>query len=216
MKSKAANDWEEFGQLWNPVIAVIRKENNNYFSNGLLKLNGDNCSMWKLSNYFTDKANISYQVLSISRLEAPQTSDPLEVAEEYNTYFATYASKLSDETQAPNEDQFYNVPALDHDFSFELLDVATVLNKLLKLNQRKATGPDNIPPRLLNVSASGALGSTYCISCIWSHSERVETIQVRGQIKCCQLLRISNLCVISKVMDRLIQLFLSYNPIKVA
>jgi hypothetical protein len=74
----------------------------------------------------------------------PTAANPVEIATFFNTYFASVFSSenLPDETSGP--------PVLT-ELTLTELEVETILNSL---NTNKATGPDEIPARLLKNTAA--------------------------------------------------------------
>lgn len=131
------------------------KEKLLYYSAALQKSKADNCEMWKIINYFTGKVKRTCQVQRSSRHDI---SDLLEMTEEFHAYFASCASKLANEMQAPSKDPLPYVSETEHVFELSLIDEVNVLNELLKMKQQKATEPDNIPPRLVKDSATVIVG----------------------------------------------------------
>ncbi|CAH1277196.1 Hypp9498 [Branchiostoma lanceolatum] len=75
------------------------------------------------------------------------------MAQEFNDYFSTCASKLTDGMPAPQENPLRHIPEPTKTFSFESVDESTVLNELGRLKTKRATGLDKIPSKLLKDSA---------------------------------------------------------------
>lgn len=89
------------------------------------------------------------------------TAEKVTVADSFNNYFSSVASKLveklPDQSGQYGESHFFYFYSQQevkaNGFSFEKVSEAVVLEKLKNLNSFKATGLDNIPSRFLRDAA---------------------------------------------------------------
>ena len=72
-----------------------------------------------------------------------------EISDAFNTYFTTIGSKLASKIHPSNIDATSYIHPTNKVFTFSEINVATVSHLLKAINVNKATGPDNIPGRLL-------------------------------------------------------------------
>jgi hypothetical protein len=78
---------------------------------------------------------------------------PIEIAETFNSHFASVGENLaSDIPPSTVEPDVYVVPA-ETTFSMKFLTVYAVYKKLKAINERKATGLNKIPCKLLRIAA---------------------------------------------------------------
>ena len=91
-------------------------------------------------------------------VDGKEYTDPLEIANEFNRLFVNVASKLKEPTLQPNFERLEkicdeHVPN-DTEFSIPCLTKEKVEKYLKNVDLSKATGSDDIGPRLLKLSAS--------------------------------------------------------------
>ncbi|CAH1252651.1 Hypp973 [Branchiostoma lanceolatum] len=153
IKTKDVKDWEIYRSLRNQTTSMIRKEKKTHFAEAVSEAKGDQSLMWKIINAFTGKSKSKSQVQNLVRPDNTSTSNPSEMAQEFNDYFSTCASKLTDGMTAPQGNPLRHIPEPTRTFSFESVDESTVLNELQRLKTKKATGLDKIPSKLLKDSA---------------------------------------------------------------
>ena len=73
-----------------------------------------------------------------------------EISDAFNTYFTSIGAELASNIRTTNLDGISYIPPTDKVFTFSKINVDTVNNLLKTINANKATGPDNIPGRLIN------------------------------------------------------------------
>ncbi|CAH1230673.1 VKORC1L1 [Branchiostoma lanceolatum] len=75
------------------------------------------------------------------------------MAEEFNQYFSSCATKLASDIPASDDDPLRHVPESTTTFCLHPVEETKVLSELLKLKTKKSTGLDKIPAKLLKDSA---------------------------------------------------------------
>ncbi|KAI8519689.1 hypothetical protein Bbelb_029460 [Branchiostoma belcheri] len=92
-------------------------------------------------------------VQKVRRPDESCTSEPTEMAEEFNEYFSSCATNLANEIPRTEGDPLRHVPQSTSTLCLQPVDETEVLNELLKLRTKKSTGLDKIPAKLLKDSA---------------------------------------------------------------
>jgi len=153
IKTKEGKDWEVYRVIRNQTTSAVRKAKKIHFAEAVTEAKGDQSLMWKIINAFTGKSKGKCQVQNLARPDGTNISDPSEMSQEFNSYFATCATSLADSMPTSQKDPLRHIPEPSTEFSFESVDESTVLSELLRLKAKKATGLDNIPSKLLKDSA---------------------------------------------------------------
>ncbi len=118
--------------------------------------------------FFTDKGKCGSNRIMLSN-NGNSTDNPQEVVSTFNEYFVNVASDIGKPdtvTEEMNVQTIVNTHAnhpsvrwilshgnINSSFQFDTVTPETVFKKLQGLHPRKATGPDNIPPRLMKAGA---------------------------------------------------------------
>ncbi|KAI8490529.1 hypothetical protein Bbelb_317970, partial [Branchiostoma belcheri] len=153
IKTKDTKDWECYRSLRNQTTAMIKKAKKTHFESAITDAAEDPSLMWKIINNFTGKTASKGQVQKIRRSDESCTSEPAEMAEEFNNYFSSCAADLARDIPVSEEDPLRHVPESTSTFRLRPVEEIEVLNELLRLKPKKATGVDKIPSRLLKDSA---------------------------------------------------------------
>ncbi|KAI8516468.1 hypothetical protein Bbelb_050490 [Branchiostoma belcheri] len=153
IKTKDTKDWECYRSLRNQTTAMIKKAKKTHFESAITDAAEDPSLMWKIINNFTGKTASKGQVQKIRRSDESCTSEPAEMAEEFNKYFSSCAADLARDIPVSEEDPLRHVPESTSTFRLRPVEETEVLNELLRLKPKKATGVDKIPSRLLKDSA---------------------------------------------------------------
>ena len=74
-----------------------------------------------------------------------------DISDAFNNYFSAIGSKLASKIHPSNIDFTSCIHQTDKVFTSSEMNVATVSHLLKAINVNKATGPDNIPGRLLKI-----------------------------------------------------------------
>jgi len=153
IRTKDVQDWDTYRSLRNQTTSIIRKEKKSHFATAVSEAKGDQSLMWKIINSFTGKSKSTKRVQKLLRADNTSMSDPGEMAQEFNGYFTSCASRLTDGMPDSEEDPLRHIPDSTTKFSFDCVEETEVLNELQKLKTKKATGLDKIPAKLLKDSA---------------------------------------------------------------
>ena len=85
--------------------------------------------------------------------DGKDVTEDSEISDAFNTYFTSIGAELASNIRTTNLDAISYIPATDKVFTFSKINVDTVNNLLKTINANKATGPDNIPGRLLKIAS---------------------------------------------------------------
>ena len=185
--------WEENRRLRNHVVSLRKKSIAKYFENNCAK---QDRTFWRtISPFFSDKKfrNGNHTIL---REGEDTIVDSNEVAEIFNVYFSSIASKIgfqdqhstTEEAILAHDDHPSVIKIRDaygenaHSFDFEMVSHDYISKKLRMINIRKATGYDNIPAKLLRLAQNEL---TYPITNLINNSISMSTFP--DQLKCAEL-----------------------------
>ncbi|XP_078377802.1 uncharacterized protein LOC144660957 [Oculina patagonica] len=149
MKTSDPNDWTQFKKQRNAVNTEIRLAKQVYYQNSFNEYVSDSKKTWQTINELTSRKSGKTSVTSL-KVNGVSVTDPTEISNEFNNYFATIGPKLASNFD-PLENDNYQKYLTSTDKRFQLRPTSTnkVLSLLNKLNKSKATGLDKIPARLI-------------------------------------------------------------------
>ena len=216
-RSKCAGSMQKYRKMRNFVINEIGRVKSNYFRNEINKCHGNSSKLWNHLAFLSGKSSGRYQP-TIIKLQDEMISDPMEIANVFNTYFANIATtfinktdKLEYEPSVPLQN-FVMARKQSHLlFEIPFISKADVFFKLRNLNPKKG-GSDQISSRFLRHAA-------YIIAEPLSIliNKSIECGTFPGLWKCAKIVAlhkggetdeldnfrpISILCAISKVMEK--------------
>ena len=154
---KAINNNEQY-KIWrNKVCSMIKQSKKLQYSEILNENNNNPASVWKLfkeigASKHRDNSNISSLKIQDNIIEHPQA-----IVDEFNKFFVTVASKIKQPIVNSNFDklkQFCDEKNPENNyFSIPHISQEKVEKYLKNIDISKATGSDNIGPRLLKLAA---------------------------------------------------------------
>lgn len=159
LKKKAVvnNDealWKQYKYARNRTNNAIREAKQRYFSENLENNKANPRKTWKLINELNSRKCNKSQNISEIKLGDQIINSPTKMSEAFNEYFTNVGPKLAQQIPPIDiEPEFYLEPT-DKTFSFRTPSVSTVCRLLGELNERKATGLDKIPCKLLKMANS--------------------------------------------------------------
>ena len=108
---------------------------------------------WKLINELSSRK--VHEATNVKNIKQDDTeiTNSYEIANAFNTYFTTIGESLANELPHSDIDPISYLNPVNSSFSLEQLNVETVIESLKAVNSNKATGPDNIPGRVLKIAA---------------------------------------------------------------
>ena len=140
--------WREYKYLRNTITAEVRSANAEYLKNKVNEVKTFS-AYWRLVK---DAANLSKCHKPIGPLKRDDGSLAVEKANMMNAYFSSIGATLAAQlpvlqTEAHTEIDPTGIPILD----VIRIQESTIKNKITNLKTNKATGPDDIAPRLIKL-----------------------------------------------------------------
>ena len=96
------------------------------------------------------KKNIKSTIKKSEKSNGSHASNPLEIAEKFNSYFANIGEQLAD--QLPNKPHTITSQSVLHSFSLHETTTDEVSNLITALNPRKENRVNDIPTSLIKIS----------------------------------------------------------------
>lgn len=149
---------EKYRSLRNKVLNLIFCAKKETYQRKIENGKSDPRTIWKLFRELRSSNNESGRTIHSVNIDGNDYNDSCEIANIFNDFFVNIAAKLKDQITESNFDyieQFVN-SKVPHDITFDIpeISVDSVLKGLNDLDSSKATGIDNIGPRLLKLSAN--------------------------------------------------------------
>ncbi|MES9881523.1 MAG: reverse transcriptase family protein [Sedimenticola sp.] len=156
-KFKSLNNDTQYKLYRNKVIGLIKKSKKAQYTAIINENNNKPSSVWKLfKEVGASKRNTSSTIFALN-VDGKTIESPEEIANEFNKFFVTIASKVKEPIKKSNFKKlnaFCN-DRIPQDICFNIPEITnTQVEKYLKaIDVSKATGLDDIGPRLLKISA---------------------------------------------------------------
>ena len=164
-KATSTNDpliWKEVKGARNKVNNSIKKAKRNYFSEKLDASKWNPRKTWRLINELQSRQCKSTKVSQIKLGQQVFTSSE-DISQAFNNHFTSIGQTLAREIPTVDIDPLYYVKTSDRVFSFERINVQEVVTLVKGIDGGKATGLDNIPCKLLKITADVVAPSLTCI-----------------------------------------------------
>ena len=149
VKSNSLIDWNHYWTLKNQIDNEIKiAKQNYYYINAFDKFSCDTRKTWQTINELTCRKS-NRTVINEVEYCGQKSENSLEAAEIFNTFFSEIGTNLSKDVAEAEISYSDFLTETDKLFSFSETTPAHVYSLLSKLSKSKATGPDNIPTKLL-------------------------------------------------------------------
>ena len=214
IKSGDKEDWSRFRTLKNKVNYEIKHSKKSFISESIQRSGNNTKNVWNTIRQVVPGKCKSTNITCLKN-EDVSVTEPKDVANMLNSFFADIGPQLADKIPTINE----NSDRLKEDeskpgvkFGFHPVSSDYVLEKLSALPERKATGTDDLPAKLLKLGATSIVEPvTYLINLslatgmfpnAWKNA-RICPVFKRGDTTNPSNYRpISILPVISKIIER--------------
>ena len=108
---------------------------------------------WRLINELTSrKTSVNNNVKAIKK-EGVTLTNSADIANTFNNYFTTIGDNLDKKIPCSDVNPISYISPVNSAFSFAEISLESVLKTLKSINPNKATGPDNIPNKVLKMAA---------------------------------------------------------------
>ena len=156
-KAISSNDhdmWEQFKCARNQANNAIKQAKKRYFSDNLKTSKGNPRKTWNLINELTSRnTSKSSNILEI-QIDNRTISTPGDMAEAFNDHFTNIGQVLAQEVPAAEVNPEFYISHTDKAFCPKTPSLDVVINLLRNIDEKKATGLDMIPRKLLKMAAS--------------------------------------------------------------
>ena len=156
-KAISSNDhdmWEQFKCARNQANNAIKQAKKRYFSDNLKVSKGNPRKTWNLINELTSRnTSKSTNILEI-QVDNRTISSPGDMAEAFNDHFTNIGQVLAQEVPAAEVNPECYLSHTDKAFHLKTPSLDVVFNLLRNIDEKKATGLDMIPSKLLKMAAS--------------------------------------------------------------
>ena len=155
-KAISSNDhdmWEQFKCARNQANNAIKQAKKRYFSDNLKVSKGNSRKTWNLINELTSRnTSKSTNILEI-QVDNRTISSPGDMAEAFNGHFTNIGQVLAQEVPAAEVNPEFYLSHTDKAFHLKTPSLDVVFNLLRNIDEKKATGLDMIPSKLLKMAA---------------------------------------------------------------
>ena len=156
-KAISSNDhdmWEQFECARNQANNAIKQAEKRFFSDNLKVSKGNPRKTWHLINELTSRnTGKSRNILDI-QVDNRTISSPGGIAEAFNDHFTNIGQVLAQEVPAAEVNPEFYLSHTDKAFHLKTPGLDVVFNLLRNIDEKKATGLDMIPSKLLKMAAS--------------------------------------------------------------
>ena len=138
----------------NQANNAIKHAKKRYYSDNLIASKGNPRKTWDLINELSSRnTSKSSNILEI-QVDNRTISTPGDMAEAFNDHFTNIAQVLAQEVPAVEVNPEFYLSHTDKVFCLKTPSLDIVFNLLRKIDEKKATGLDMIPSKLLKMAAS--------------------------------------------------------------
>ena len=151
-QNKDQSYWAAFRAARNEVNHSIKYAKRKYFDDNLAADRNDPRKTWQLVNALSSR---QHQKKTITDIEIGENraSSALEMAEAFNCHFANIGHDLAEDIPPTVKEPEYYLNPTNKTFSLNSCSTSEVQKLLENLGVTKATGLDNLPPKLLKLAA---------------------------------------------------------------
>ena len=208
--------WDKFKETRNKLNSCLRTTKRNYFCNEINDSvqSNDIKRSWSLINTLLGKQNKNYTSIKELIIDDAIISDEQSIAESFNNFFVNIGAKLASEIDdLPHEESTNNLSqTIESIFKFSEISTLEIISEIRNLKASKSTGIDNIPAKVLKLSADiigPSIAKIFNISLKsgffvheWKMASVLPIYKTDDKRKCENYRPISILPIISKIFER--------------
>ena len=147
-----ANLHNEYKVCRNLIVNLIRTSKQNYFTQYFQKNSRNSKKIWQgINEYLNRKKQNNSNNITLN-INGNNITEPLNIANIFNNFFTSIADKIR--TKIPvffnNYHQYLKNP-LPNSFFFTPVTIDEMIKTINSLSSNKASGPNSIPPKILNL-----------------------------------------------------------------
>ena len=152
-KDKSSEAWDQFKQARNQTNNAIREAKRQYFSKNLEEHKINPRKTWSLINELSSRQRKSTTVSEVKVEGKPVTSSK-DMSHAFNSHFISIGEKLAAEIPSSSLQPESFINRTNKIFTLKPPSINKTIKLLSKTNERKATGLDKIPCKLLKMAAN--------------------------------------------------------------
>ena len=178
ISSKCPEQWSNYKRVRNEVTSDLRKAKSFYFSTVFNEVKSSS-AYWNLLKRATNP-KVRKNIGPLKKEDGTLEFMDSEKANLMLSYFVTIGLKLSNVLPPPTSCEYGKTCADNSEIDIpQLTDVHVpkplVADKIKALKTRKSTGPDNIPPKVLNLGGNAIVPSLLSLCRLSTNTSRVFT-----------------------------------------
>ncbi len=152
---KNSNDviWAKYKKNRNEVNQLIKKTKRDFFLARINFVKSDPKKTWRLINELSSRKVHKFANVKSIKQDDAEITHSYDIANAFNTYFTTIGDSVASELPNSDIDPISYINPTNSSFSITEINVEIVIEILKSVNPNKATGPDNIPGRILTIAA---------------------------------------------------------------
>ena len=151
-QTKDQSCWDDFKTARNEVNNSTKYAKCKYFSDNLAASRKNPRKTWQLINELSSRQHMK-KVIADIEIGDLKVSSASEMAEAFNCHFANIGHDLARDIPATDTVPESYLISTNATFSFKSCSSNEVRKLLEKLETKKSTGLDNLPPRMLKIAA---------------------------------------------------------------
>ena len=141
--------WSQFKKAPNEVNNLVKKAKRDYFMTQINTAKRNPKNTWRLINELTSRKTSVNSNVKVIKQEGVTLTNSADIANTFNNYFTTIGDNLANKTPCSDVNLISYISPVSSAFSFAEISLESVLKTLKSINPNKATGPDNIPNKIL-------------------------------------------------------------------
>ena len=156
-KAISTNDhamWQQFKRARNQVNNATKLAKKRYFSENLETGKGNPRKTWDLINELSSRSSCKSSNILEIQANNRTINNADDMAEAFNVHFTNIAKMLTRDIPVGEVEAESFLSPSDNSFSLKPPSIDIVLDLLKKIDEKKATGLDKIPNKLLKMAAS--------------------------------------------------------------
>ena len=154
VKSGDSNDWLNYRKERNNCNNLPRKAKSDYYHNYIHTNSGNSKEIWKAINQLTSRNIRSDNNISKLIIGTRSITDQADIAEHLNKHFVGIGPELASSLDESNNLFTDYIKPVATNFSLKCITPSTVFKLLASVSEKKATGLDGIPSKLIKEAAS--------------------------------------------------------------
>ena len=145
--------YEEYKTLRNSINDLLRRSKKNHYQSFFTQYNTNLKKVWEGIKEIVNIKSKNYNNPTSIEINNIFTTDPVQICNGFNDYFVNIADDILNKRKYDGKKHYsdYLHNPNNHSFAFELCDAWEVNLLIKQLNSSKASGPNGIPTKILQL-----------------------------------------------------------------